>query len=328
MNRPLALIVNLGTPERPDADAVRAFLAEFLSDPDVVDYPWWFWQPVLRGIVLRRRPARVAALYRTIWEAGGSPLAVGTQRVADAFAAKLGDAAEVRIAYRYGRPSLAAELERGLAEGEREIYLVPLFAHRTSSATGTILRLAARIARENGAQGGPARVRRALVAPDAPGFIEAQAGRCEEAFAAAGVRPGHLVVSFHGIPVRYDRREQGRYQADCRLTTDALLARLGWDPAQATLAYQSRFGPERWLAPATAALLEELPRCGVRSVAVVTPGFLTEGLETIEEIGAQGAETFHHAGGENFVRVPTVTDHPAFVAALAERFERSRAARA
>ncbi len=328
MNRPLALVVNLGTPERPDADAVRAFLEEFLSDPDVVDFPRWFWQPVLRGIVLRRRPARVAELYRSIWEAGGSPLAVGTQRVADALAAQLGDAAEVRIAYRYGRPSLADELERALAEGEREIYLVPLFAHRTSSATGTILRLAAGIARENAARGGPARIRRALVAPDAPGFIEAQAARCEEAFAAAGARPGHLVVSFHGIPVRYDRREKGRYQADCRLTTDALLARLGWDPAQATLAYQSRFGPERWLAPATAALLAELPQRGVRSVAVVTPGFLTEGLETIEEIGAQGAETFHHAGGECFVRVPAVTDHPAFVDALVERFERSRAARA
>jgi ferrochelatase len=328
MDRRLAVVVNLGTPERPDADAVRSFLAEFLSDPDVVDYPAWFWQPLLRGIILRRRPARVAELYRAIWQPGGSPLAVGTRRIADALAARLGNAAEVRVAYRYGPPSLAAEIERGLVEREREIYLVPLYAHRTSSATGTIMRLAARIARESAAPGAPARVRRVLVAPDDAGLIEAQAARCEEAFAASGARPQHLVVSFHGIPVRYDRREKGRYQADCRRTHDALLTQLGWDPACATLAYQSRFGPERWLGPATAATLEGLPRRGERSVAVVTPGFLTEGLETIEEIGGQGAEIFRHAGGEVFVRVPAVSDHPAFVAALAARFERTRAARA
>ncbi len=185
------------------------------------------------------------------------------------------------------------------------------------------------MARENGARGGPARVRRSLVAPDAPGFIEAQAGALR-----GGVRCGRRTPRAPRRLVPRDpralrpARERDATRPTAACTTDALLARLGWDPAQATLAYQSRFGPERWLAPATAALLEELPRRGVRSVAVVTPGFLTEGLETIEEIGAQGAETFHHAGGENFVRVPTVTDHPAFVAALAERFERSRAARA
>lgn len=328
MHRPLALVVNLGTPERPDADAVRGFLAEFLSDPDVVDYPGWFWRPLLFGIILRRRPARVAQLYRTIWSPEGSPLAAGTQRIAGALAARLGEAAEVRVAYRYGRPSLAAEIERGLAERDRAVYLVPLFAHRTSSATGTIMRLAARVASESAASGAPARVRRVLLAPDDPGFIEAQAARCEEAFAAGGVRPEHLVVSFHGIPARYDRREQGRYQADCRRTHDALLAQLAWDPARATLAYQSRFGPERWLGPPTAGTLAELPRSGVRSVAVVTPGFLTEGLETIEEIGGQGAEIFHHSGGEAFVRVPAVSDHAAFVGALAARFERALAARA
>ena len=190
------------------------------------------------------------------------------------------------------------------------------------------MRLAARIALDSAAPGAPSRVRRALLAPDDAGFIEAQAARCEEAFTACGARPEHLVVSFHGIPARYDRREKGRYQADCRRTHDALLARLGWDPARATLAYQSRFGPERWLGPATAGTLVELPRRGVRSVAVVTPGFLTEGLETIEEIGGQGAESFRHAGGVAFVRVPAVSDHAAFVGALAARFERARAARA
>jgi ferrochelatase len=323
MDRPLALVVNLGTPERPDADAVRRFLAEFLSDPDVVDYPAWLWQPLLRGIILRRRPARVAELYRAIWTPEGSPLAVETNRVASALAARLGDAAEVRAVYRYGAPSLAEALESGLAETGREIVVIPLYAHRTSSATGTIMRLASGLAARREA---PERVRRALLEPDDPGFVAAQTARCEEAFAAAGVRPGHLVVSFHGIPARYDRRERGRYQADCRRTADALLMGLDWDPARATLAYQSRFGPERWLGPATATTLEDLPRRGERSVAVVTPGFLTEGLETIEEIGEQGGASFRRAGGETFVRVPTVSDHPAMIDALARRFARTRAA--
>lgn len=325
MNGALVIVVNLGTPARPEPDAVREFLAEFLSDPDVVDLPRWLWQPILRRIVLVRRPARVAALYREIWQADGSPLAVETRSIARELQRRVAGRAEVRIAFRYGSPSVAEELERELAGGERTIFLLPLFAHRTGSATGTILRLAAGIAAQNAR---PARVRRVLLPADDPGLIEAQAERCAAAFAAGGGPPEHLVVSFHGIPERYDRREGGIYRADCEVTTRALLATLGWEPGRATLAYQSRFGPGRWLSPATATLLARLPAQGVRSVAVVTPGFLTEGLETIEEIGVQGKALFLGAGGERFVRVPAVGDHPALVSSLAARLDRAAEGRA
>jgi len=325
MGDPLVIVVNLGTPARPEPDAVRAFLEEFLSDPDVVDFPRWLWRPILHGIVLRRRPARVARLYREIWQPGGSPLAIDTGEIARSLSVRLAGRAEVRCAYRYGSPSLAAELEGALAGDERNVYLVPLFAHRTSSATGTIFRLAAEIAAKSAH---PARARRVLLPPDDPGLIEAQAARCETAFAAGGGAPDHLVVSFHGIPERYDRREGGIYRADCEATTRALLERLEWDPERATLCFQSRFGPGRWLAPATATLLSELPSRGVRSAAAVTPGFLTEGLETIEEIGAQGKGIFLAAGGERFLRVPTVAAHPAFVRALELQFDRATEGRA
>ncbi|MCA9730079.1 MAG: ferrochelatase, partial [Candidatus Eisenbacteria bacterium] len=129
----------------------------------------------------------------------------------------------------------------------------------------------------------------------------------------------HLLFSYHGIPARYDRREGGLYQQDCQRTTQAVLDALAWPAELATLCYQSRFGPERWLGPATAQRLQQLPREGVRTLAVVTPGFLTEGLETVEEIGRLGRAQFLGAGGETFVRVPSVAAHPAFLDSLAVR---------
>ncbi|MBP7147987.1 MAG: ferrochelatase [Acidobacteria bacterium] len=312
MPRPVALVVNLGTPAAPSAEAVREFLAEFLGDRNVVDAPRWFWRPVLHGIVLRSRPRRVAEQYRAIWSAEGSPLAAGTMRIVRALAARCPEY-DVRPAYRYGAPSLAGEIARAAREPGQAAWLVPLFPQRTCSTTGTIRELAAAAACRGGAA---ERVRLAEVRPDAPGYVEALAARCRETFAAGGT-PQHLVLSFHGIPVRYDRREGGVYVADCRATADALCARLDWEPARATLSFQSRFGPERWLAPPTADVLAGLPARGVRDVAVVAPGFVTDGLETIEELGIRGREQFLAAGGERFARVPAVEDHPAFVEAIA-----------
>jgi ferrochelatase len=292
------VLVNLGTAEAPEPEAVRRFLAEFLSDPMVVDYPRWLWKPILARI-LRSRPERVAEQYRSIWE-DGSPLDRGTRRIARALAASLGEGVEVSFAYRYGEPSLAGVL--GKAGGGRLV--VPLFPQRTGSTTGTIEALV----------GDRAAVR--PIPPDDPGYVEAQAELCERAFEKRP--PEHLVVSFHGIPLRYDRAEGGIYRRECEATYRALLERLGWSEARATLSYQSRFGPEPWIGPRTARTLARLGRGGVRGVAVLTPGFLTEGLETAEEIGIRGRKTFLEGGGERFVRVPCVEDHPAFVASLAK----------
>ena len=311
---PHLLLVNLGTPSAPTPAAVRAFLEEFLSDPAVVDLPGWLWRPILRTMVLRSRPERVAHQYASIWSPEGSPLRVATERMVQGLRARAGGAFTVSAAYRYGEPSLDHEMARLAGEGSAPIIIVPLFPHRTDATTGTAFRRA----REAAERAGIAhRLVERVVAADDAGFVRAMAGEWRRMLAGSGAPPDHLVLSYHGIPVRYDRRERRAYTADCEATTRALLAALAWPADRATHAYQSKFGPEPWLTPATADVLAELPRRGVRRVAVITPGFLTDGLETLEEIGIRGKETFTAAGGESLHRVRAVEDHPDFLAALA-----------
>lgn len=304
------ILVNLGTPTAPTPEAVREFLDEFLSDPAVVDYPGWFWKPFLRRIILPKRPIPVAHAYQSIWTTAGSPLRVATDR----YAAVVGAAAPglaVHTAYRYGEPSLESVMGRVAMQDPDRVIVVPLFPQRTNPTTGTIFNRA----REAASRAGIAdRVSERLVAPDDAGYVAAMADRWREGTKER--RPEHLVVSFHGIPKRFNRQEHGVYVRDCEVTTRALLHAIDWPAARTTLAYQSKFGPEPWLAPATADVLVQLPRRGVTSVAVITPGFVTEGLETIEEIGIRGREAFGAAGGTHFIRVGGVEDHPAFVASL------------
>ena len=332
---------------------MRSFLAEFLSDPAVIDFPSWLWKPILHGIILKRRPQRVAELYGDIWTAEGSPLEVDTRRIAaglqslfdagsdagsdassDAGSDARGDASsdarsdassdassdlrsdprtEVRWAYRYGQPSLASRLEEGSRSQYAEIVVLPLYAQHTSSTTGTVVDEVRSLARGMAIDD---RLRVALLQPDDRGYVEANAACFQRALRGESWAPEHLLISFHGIPARYDRREGEQYSRDCTRTTETILESLGWDPERATLCYQSKFGPERWLTPSTANLLKRLPAKGVRRLAVMTPGFLTEGLETIEEIGIQGRETFLAAGGTHFLRVPATGDHPAILKSL------------
>lgn len=292
------LLVNLGTTLAPEPWAVREFLGEFLSDPMVVDYPTWLWRPVLAKI-LRVRPEKVAEQYRAIWTEAGSPLRNGTRRIAGALAGLLGR--EVKYAHRYGRPSLREELDAA----RKNVVAVPLFPQRTGSTTGSI----------ESAIGDASAVEIRRIAPDDPGYIEAVGDLF--ARSVGDVPPEHFVVSFHGIPVRYDRRERGTYRADCERTFRAILSRIAWPEKKATLSYQSRFGPEPWLRPATASVLARLGASGAGRVAVATPGFLTEGLETLEEIGIRGRRTFLEAGGRELIRIPAVEAHHRFVASLA-----------
>ncbi len=312
-SRPHLLLVNLGTPTAPTPEAVREFLAEFLSDPAVVDLPRLFWRPILHGIVLRTRPRRVAEQYASIWTTEGSPLRVATERMARGVEAMVGGRAGVSVAYRYGAPSIPTEIERLARQPGGPVIVVPLFPHRTDATTGTAFRQA-RDAAERAGLG--SRFRPRLIPPDDAGYIEALAARWREALATVPSPPEHLVVSYHGIPVRYNRRERGSYTADCDTTTRALLAAIGWPADRTTLAFQSRFGPERWLTPATADVLETLPARGVRHAAIIAPGFLTEGLETLEELCVRGAESFRHAGGERLTWVSAVEDHPAMLRSL------------
>ena len=308
------VLVNLGTPQEPSPAAVREFLDEFLSDPAVVDLPRWLWMPILRGIVLRKRPARVAEQYGSIWSAGGSPLRVATEHIVAGVRERASGRFGVSAAYRYGEPSLDTVMQTLASDGTAPVIVSPLFPHRTDATTGTMFRRA----REAAERAGIAeRLAERLIHPADPGYVEAMAAQWRRAVAEADHEIEHLVVSFHGIPVRYDRREGGLYVRDCEATTRAFLEAIGWPRDRATLAFQSKFGPEPWLKPTTARVLEELPRRGVRRVAVITPGFLTEGLETIEEIGIRGRESFLQAGGTHFLRVGSVEAESAFLDTLA-----------
>lgn len=311
--RPHLVLVNLGTPQHATPESVREFLDEFLSDPAVVDLPRWFWRPILRLLVLRSRPARVAEAYRSIWAPEGSPLRVATERMVAAVRAHGGDNLTVSAAYRYGEPSLDSEMQRLSRVHDGPIVVVPLFPHRTEATTGTAFQRAREAAAR--AKISP-RLNERLIHPADPGYIRALAARWLEALDAAEQPPDHLVVSFHGIPVRYNRREQLQYTLDCEETTRALLRAIDWPKDRTTLAYQSRFGPEPWLRPATAAILNALPAKGIRRVGVIAPGFLTEGLETLEEIGIRAREEFRAHGGHSFTLVHAVEDHPALAESL------------
>lgn len=311
-SRRILIIVNLGTPDAPTPAAVYKFLLEFLSDPNVIDLPGFLWQPILRRFVLNSRPGKVAELYRSIWTMGGSPLEVGTRKIARGIEGIANDHFDVTWAYRYGDRSLHRTFSERVGP-DTEAIVLPLYAHRTSSTTGSVFLEVDRVAL---ALGVSTNLRKVTLAADDPGFIDALTDRCRDAFVKAEVEPEHLLLSYHGIPTRYDRRERRQYSIDCMATTDALLKALDWDPKRATHCYQSKFGPESWLKPTTAKLLKELPARGIRSLAVVTPGFLTESLETIEEIGFQGRELFKEAGGDTFIRVDALENHPALLAAL------------
>ena len=308
------ILVNLGTPVAATPESVREFLAEFLSDPSVVDLPRWLWLPILHRMVLRNRPARVAHQYASIWTPEGSPLRVATERITARVQVLLGDDVRVRSAYRYGEPSLDTVMGELASGSSGPVVVMPLFPQQTDATTGTVFRRA----REAAARAGLApRLVERPIPPDHAGYVAALAARWRNAIASAPHPPDHLVVSFHGIPVRYNTREGRRYTADCQATFDAFLAAIAWPLSRATLAFQSKFGPEPWLKPATADTLGELPAHGVRQVAVITPGFVTEGLETLEEIAIRGRETFREAGGETLLYVGAVEDHPDFAGGLA-----------
>ena len=311
--RPHLLLVNLGTPDAPTPESVRAFLSEFLSDPAVVDLPRWIWRPILDKIVLRSRPDRVAEAYGLVWTEAGSPLRVATERMVEAVRARANGAFTVSSAYRYGEPSLHSEMHRIALENEGPVIVVPLFPHRTDATTGTAF-WRAREAAESAGIGH--RYREALITPADDGYIAALAARWRETLNASDAQPEHLVLSFHGIPARYDRRERRQYTRDCEETAAALLVTIDWPTSNATIAYQSKFGPEPWLTPATAKVIEDLARGGTRRLAVATPGFLTHGLETLEEIGIRGRDSFLAAGGEELMLVGTVEDHPSMIDSL------------
>jgi ferrochelatase len=300
------LLVNLGTPDAPDVPAVRRYLAEFLSDRRVVEVPPLLWQPILRGVILNTRPRKSAHAYGQVWTEDGSPLAFHTHRLAEALAGQWGEAVRVDWAMRYGRPRIADKLAALQEDGCDRILLAPLYPQYCAATTATVFDEAARVLA--GMRWQPA-LRTLPAYGDDPGYIDAVAERVRAHLATLDFAPERLVTSFHGMPHR-TLLLGDPYHCQCVKTARLLGEALG---REVMVTFQSRFGRARWLEPATDGVLMALPGEGVKSVAVVTPGFAADCLETLEEIALRGKEQFLDSGGEKFAAIPCLNADPAVI---------------
>ena len=316
------LLINLGTPDAPTAAAVRRYLAEFLADPRVVEIPRALWLPLLHGVILRVRPAQSAARYAKIWSNEGSPLLVHSQRQKTLLLGYLGqrlkalglssDYAMVELGMRYGAPSIAQALRALHGGGCDRIVVLPLYPQYAASTTGSALDAVFAAAR--GLRRVPA-LRTVDAYHDDPGYIAALAQNVNDYWGKNG-RPDKLVLSFHGVPRRsLDLGDP--YHCHCHKTARLLASELGLEAPQFAVVFQSRFGRGQWLQPYIQPTLVALAKEGVRRVDVACPGFVSDCLETLEEIGIEGRTTFLGAGGGELHLIPSLNEHPAWIAALA-----------
>lgn len=317
------LLVNLGTPAEPTPHAVRRFLSQFLSDPRVVEIPRAVWWPVLHGIILRVRPAKSAAKYAKIWTADGSPLAVWTARQATLLQGHLGERgldAVVRHAMRYDEPSIARQLDALKQAGCTRVLLLPLYPQYSGTTTASAWDAVYAWAQQ--ARHVP-ELRFVNRYHDDESYIDALAERVRAFWQREG-RGDHLLMSFHGVPER-TLKLGDPYHCEC-LKTARLLARALGLPAEGySVTFQSRFGKAKWVGPATDATLRELAKRGIKHLQVVCPGFATDCLETLEEIGIEGRGIFLGNGGTRYDYIPCLNDHPAWIRALAGLVERHTA---
>jgi protoporphyrin/coproporphyrin ferrochelatase len=301
------LLVNLGTPDTADTRGVRVYLKEFLSDPRVIEDQGLWWKLILNGIILRTRPRRKARDYLKIWntEKNESPLTTITRAQAEKLAADIAsDRVVVDWAMRYGNPSIASRIDALTAQGCGRLLVMPLYPQYSAATSATVCDMVFRVLAGMRAQ---PTLRVTPPYYDDPTYIEALAVSIEAHLKALAFQPEVIVASFHGMPKKYVEKGDP-YERQCMATTEALRKRLGLDQAKLLLTFQSRFGFDEWLQPYTDKTMEKLAKDGVRRVAVVTPGFAADCLETLEEIAQENAEIFQHHGGEQFSFIPCLND--------------------
>ena len=312
------LIANLGTPDGHDYWSMRRYLNEFLSDKRVIDYPSWKWQPILQAIVLTKRPFSSGKNYKLIWnnEANESPLMTITKaqvaKLSAEVSARYGSEVVVDFCMRYGNPSTKSVVDRMVKAGCEKILFFPLYpqyAGATSATANDEFFRAMMVQKRQPA------VRTAPEYFDHPLYIEALAQSVERGYAALERKPDVLVASYHGMPKRY-LMEGDPYHCQCQKTSRLLRERLGWEKGAIDTTFQSVFGPEEWLKPYTVEHVAELAKQGRKHIAVISPAFSADCIETLEEINGEIREAFEHAGGESFTYIPCLNDDDAHIAAL------------
>lgn len=308
------ILVNLGTPDAPTAQAVRRYLGQFLSDRRVVEIPRLVWWPILHGIILRVRPAKSARKYASVWMDEGSPLAVWSQRQATLLRGQLdaqGLAVHVAHAMRYGNPSVASVLDAAKAQGATRLLVVPMYPQYSAATSASVNDAVMRWMLDQRWQ-----PELRVLGPhhDDQGYIDALAERVHEHWRLNG-RGDRLVLSFHGMPAR-TLALGDPYHCHCMKTGRLLRERLGLNDEHVHITFQSRFGNAKWLEPYTEPTLIKLAQQGVGRVDVMCPGFVADCLETLEEINQEARESFMRAGGKSFHYIPALNDQPAWIAAL------------
>jgi len=309
------LLLNLGTPDAPTASAVRRYLAEFLSDPRVVEIPKLLWMLILYGIVLRVRPAKSAALYQKVWTEAGSPLMDISLRQTAKLSDKLtadGHQVSVHLAMRYGNPSVASTLREMHKQGIDKLVVLPLYPQYAAPTTGSAFDA---IAKELSQWRYLPSLHFINTYHDNPDFIAALVNSIRDDFDKHG-KPQKLVLSYHGMPER-NLHLGDPYYCFCMKTTRLVAEQLGLSKDEFAITFQSRFGKAKWLQPYTDATMAALPSQGVRDVAIVCPAFSADCLETLEEIVGENGHIFTHAGGEKFRYIPALNDNDDHIAMMA-----------
>ncbi|MDQ6951297.1 MAG: ferrochelatase [Mariprofundales bacterium] len=306
------ILAHLGTPEAPTVSAVRRYLAEFLSDPRVVEMPRLLWWPVLYGIILTTRPKRSAAAYQRVWGEEGSPLMVMACRQQRLLQQALDPKQwQVAIAMRYGTPAIATVIDHLWQQGCRRLVVLPMYPQYSATTTASVhdALIDALAGRRN--LPGYHFIRDYH---DHPSYISALAASVRQHWQRHG-RGEHLLVSFHGIPQRYvDAGDP--YQQECQRTTEMLVQALSLNQGEWSQSYQSRLGREPWLMPYTNHTLETLAHHGVKTVDVICPGFSTDCLETLDEIMVENAVLFTKSGGTALRYIPALNDAPSHISLL------------
>lgn len=311
------LLTNLGTPDAPTASALRKYLAEFLSDPRVIEVPKPIWWLILHGVILRTRPRRSAKLYAKIWSPEGSPLMRISRKQQQALQAQLDQyvpgPVKVVLAMRYGNPSIAQGLNELRALNARRILVLPLYPQYSATTTASTFDAVSKVLQR---WRWLPDIRFISHYHDEPGYIEALATRIRMHWDTEG-RGEKMLFSFHGIPRHYFEAGDP-YHCECHATARLTAAALGLEREQWMVSFQSRFGPREWLRPYTDETLAALPKEGVKSVDVVSPGFSADCLETLEELNIQNREIFMAAGGDKFGYIPALNDQPMHIEFLSD----------
>jgi len=316
------LVVNLGTPAAPETKAVRRYLAEFLSDPRIIELPRWLWNILLHGIILRIRPSRSAKAYREVWsEETGSPLLSISRQQVDALRTELntrfGDHVHVALGMRYGTPSIDSAITELEAVNVRRMIVLPMYPQYSGTTTASVFDAVT------------SRLQKTRWIPelrfinqfcDQKAFVQSLANSVRESWAEHG-RGELLVTSYHGIPKRY-LTNGDPYHCLCHKTSRLLAEELEIAPDKIRVVFQSRVGREEWLRPYCDETMKNLPAEGIKSIDVLCPAFSADCLETIEEISGENREYFEEHGGERFQYIPCLNDRPDHIHFLGDLIER------